>query len=143
MIASQALFEPAEEGGFVITFPDLGYGATQGEDESDGMEMAEDFMQLAIEDLIDKGETLPEARKYRGKNYRTVGMSVMAGLKAELYKEFCGSGIRKAELARRLGISKGNVDRLFDFKHSTRLEMLDAAFAALGKRLVIGVKEAE
>jgi hypothetical protein len=41
----QALFEPdPEEGGYVITFPDFGYGATQGETDQEAMEMAQDLL---------------------------------------------------------------------------------------------------
>jgi len=46
---------------------------------------------------------------------------------------FLASGIRKAELARRLGIPKTTVDRLFDLDRHTRLDQIEAAFAALGK----------
>jgi len=41
--------------------------------------------------------------------------------KSELYMAFWPPGIRKAELARRLGIPKTTVDRLFDLDHHTRL----------------------
>ena len=71
-----------------------------------------------------------------------VQLPALASAKAELYRAFLASGIRKIELARRLGIPKSNVDRLFDFKHSSRLEHLDAAFAAVGRKLLIGVGEA-
>ena len=56
---------------------------------------------------------------------------------------FLASGIRKAELARRLGIPKTTVDRLFNFEHHTRLDQMEAAFAALGKRLSIEISDAE
>ncbi len=35
-----APFEPAEEGGFVVTFPDAEEAVTQGDDEQDAREMA-------------------------------------------------------------------------------------------------------
>lgn len=63
-------------------------------------------------------------------------------MKTELYIAFVASGIRKAELARRLGISKGNVDRLFDIRHSSRIEQLDAAFRAIGKEITFDVRNA-
>jgi antitoxin HicB len=137
-----ALFEPAEEGGVVITFPDLPFGVTQSEDEKEGMEMAVDCIETVLGDLIKKGESLPVAKRRRGKNYRAIKLPALSEAKTELYRQFLASGVRKSELARRLGISKTNVDRLFDFKHSSRLELLDAAFAALGKRLIIGVDAA-
>jgi antitoxin HicB len=45
-------------------------------------------------------------------------------------------------LARRLGISKTNVDRLFDLKHHSRLDQIEAAVKALGKELTIDVRDA-
>ena len=39
-----AVFEPAEEGGFVITFPDVYEAITQGDDEREGLDMAQDAL---------------------------------------------------------------------------------------------------
>ena len=55
---------------------------------------------------------------------------------------FDASGIRKAEMARRMGISKVNVDRLFDLTHYSRLDQIEAAFRALGKELAIEIRDA-
>jgi hypothetical protein len=46
-------------------------------------------------------------------------------------------------LARRLGIPKTTIDRLFDLDRHTRLDQMEAAFAALGKRLSIEISDAE
>jgi len=142
MLSWQALFEPAEEGGFVVTFPDLGHGATQGETEEEALEMAADFLSCVVSDYIGSGEPLPEPKKRRGKKFRFIPLPALAGAKVELYRAFLASGIRKAELARRLGTSKGNIDRLFDLHHSTRIEQLEAAFQAIGKRMDIEIHEA-
>ena len=138
MIQYQAEFKP-EGDVIVVTFPDVGYGATQGGTEAEAVEMAEDFLVLAIRDLIRQGKDLPAARARRGRKYRWIELPALASVKAELYREFRASGVRKAELARRLKISRGNVERLFDLRHSSRLEHLEAAFGALGRRLTIGV----
>jgi antitoxin HicB len=137
-----ALFEPAEEGGFVVTFPDFDWGVTQGETEADAMAMAVDALEMIVADHIAKGQTLPRASKPRGRKYRLVRLPAMQGLKAELYAAFRASGLKKVELARRLGIPKTNVDRLFDFKNHTRLDQLEAAFTALDKRVSLVVQNA-
>ena len=62
--------------------------------------------------------------------------------KAELYSVFRASGIKKVELARRLGIPKTTVDRLFDLDHHSRLDQIEGAFSALGKRLAVEVRDA-
>jgi antitoxin HicB len=141
MVQYQAEFKP-EGDAIVVTFPDVGYGATQGATEAEALEMAADFLLMAIGDLVKQGKELPQAIVRRGRKYRWIKLPALAGIKTELYRALKESGVRKAELARRLGISRGNMDRLFDLHHSTRLELLEAAFAALGRRLSIGVEKA-
>jgi antitoxin HicB len=141
MAQYQAEFKP-EGDVIVVTFPDVGYGATQGATEAEALEMAADFLLMAVGDLIKQGRELPRASTRQGRKYRWIKLPVLAAVKMELYRELKSSGVRKAELARRLGISRGNMDRLFDLHHSTRLELLEAAFAVLGRRLSIGVEKA-
>ncbi len=48
-------------------------------------------------------------------------------------------GIKKAELARRLGWHTPQVDRLFDLRHASRLDQIEAAAAVLGRHLEVRV----
>ena len=137
-----ALFDPAEEGGFVVTIPAFGWGVSQGDTEQEAREMAAALLQTLVQEHIRKGELLPLPSKARGRKYRMIRLPALQDTKAELYVAFKSSGIRKAELARRLGIPKTTVDRLFDFNNRTRLDQLEAAFRVLGKRLSIEVREA-
>ena len=137
-----ALFEPAQEGGYVVTIPDFGWGFSQGDTEEEAREMAAALLQTLVQEHIRKGEALPRPVKRRGRMYRFVSLPALLGAKAELYMAFLASGIRKAELARRLGIPKTTVDRLFDLDRHTRLDQIEAAFAALGKRLSIEISDA-
>ncbi len=137
-----ALFEPAEEGGFVVTFPDFDWGVTQGDTEESAVEMATDALEMIIADHIQKGQPLPRTSKPRGRKYRIIRLPALSAMKAELYRAFRESGIRKADLARRLGIPTANVDRLFDLKHRSRIDQIEAAFRAVGKELTIGVRNA-
>jgi antitoxin HicB len=137
-----AMFEPAEEGGFVITLPDFGWGISQGDTEQESRKMATALLQTVIQEQIRKGAVLPRPSKPRGRKYRMIRLPALQTAKAELYREFLRSGIRKAELARRLGIPKTVVDRLFDFNHKSRLEQIEAAFRALGKELQIHIADA-
>lgn len=47
-------------------------------------------------------------------------------------------GIKKAELARRLGWHMPQVDRLFDLRHASKLKQIEAA-AALGRHIEVTV----
>jgi antitoxin HicB len=138
-----ALFEPdTEAGGFVVTFPDFPWGVTQGETETDATEMAEDAIALVINELIKRGQEIPQQSKVRGRKYRTIHLPAMQAAKVELYRQFRSSGLRKVDLARRIGIPKTVIDRLFDLTHHTRLDQIEAAFAALGKRLAVQIEDA-
>ena len=54
-----------------------------------------------------------------------------------LYREMREQGVGKAELARRLGWHMPQVDRVLDVQHRSRLDMMDAALGAIGRRLQV------
>jgi antitoxin HicB len=54
-----AAFEPAEEGGFVVTFPAIPSLATQGETLDEASAMAEDCLRAYLESLAIDGEPAP------------------------------------------------------------------------------------
>jgi antitoxin HicB len=137
-----AIFEPAEEGGFIVRFPDFDWGVTQGDTEEEAGEMAADAIRTMIRESIRRGKSIPRPSKPRGRKHRMIRLSVLDAAKAELYMAFMNSGIRKAELARRLGIPKTTIDRLFDLDRHTRIDQMEAAFAALGKQLTVQIREA-
>jgi len=143
MLQYPALFEPDKKaGGYVVTFPDFSFGVTQGETIEEALLMASDLLKILIADRIEGSLELPRPSKRRGKHYRLVSLPALQDAKAALYQAWRNSGLRKADLARRLGISKSNVDRLFDLDHRSRLDQLEAAFAALHKKMVIQVQSA-
>ena len=72
---------------------------------------------------------------------RMVSVPPLSEAKFILYEALRSAGIKKIELARRLGCSPSQVDRLLDIQHKSKLDQLQAAFAALGKRLSIHVQD--
>lgn len=142
MLQYQVLLERAEEGGFIVHFPDFKWGITQGDTEEEALEMASEVVEIYLDDCITKGEPLPLSKQRRGKLYRMVRPSALAAAKAELYAAFLQSGMTKATLGRRLKIPRMNVDRLFDLNHQSRLDQIEAAFRAVGKQLEITIHDA-
>ena len=53
------LFEPAEEGGFVVTCPALPGLVTEGDTLEEARSMAEDALRLYLETLIEDGMPIP------------------------------------------------------------------------------------
>lgn len=142
MLGYYALFEPDRHGGFVVTFPSLNHGATQGETLEEAIDMAEDLLLSILGELMKRGADLPRAPRHRGKNYRLISLPALQSAKAELYSMFRASGIKKAELARRIGIPKTNVERLFDLDHASRFDQIEAAFRAIGKKIEVRISDA-
>jgi antitoxin HicB len=138
-----ALFEPdLDWGGYVVTFPDFGYGATQGETDKEAMEMARDLLMLTIDDYMCAWKPLPVAARRRGAKFRPVALPILQSAKADLYTAFLTGGLTKAEFARRVGIPKSHVDRLFSLRHQSKFDQIEAAFSALGKSLRIEIRDA-
>ena len=106
------------------------------------MEMAQDFLVMVLDELVTQGAELPEARVHRGKQFRTVVLPAMVVAKLELYRVIRASGIDMAELARRVGISGGQVARLLDLKHPSKIGLVEAALRAVGHRLTVQVEAA-
>jgi len=55
-----AIFEPAEEGGYVVSVPTLPGCATQGETFEEAVAMIKDAMQGYLAVLRDEGEEIPQ-----------------------------------------------------------------------------------
>jgi len=142
MESYQALFEPDVQAGYVVTFPDFGYGVTQGESQEEAMEMARDLLMLTIGDYIRESRALPPAKRDRGSKFRAVALPALQAAKVDLYSTFLESGMKKAEFTRQMGIAKTHVDRLFSLRHHSRLNQIEAAFGALGKRLHVEARSA-
>ena len=63
----------------------------------------------------------------------------LVAAKAEVYRAMRAAGVSTAELARRVGVSPQQAQRLFDIHHASRLDQIDAA---LGRRLVVATEAA-
>ena len=56
-----AIFRPDETGGFTVFFPDIKRGATQGETLQECIDMAQDFLCLALYDMEEDSEEIPDS----------------------------------------------------------------------------------
>ncbi|MGA3025099.1 MAG: type II toxin-antitoxin system HicB family antitoxin [Bryobacteraceae bacterium] len=127
-------------GGFVVTFPDVPEAITEGETLEEAMLMAEEALELALTFYVEASRDLPRPGPLK-RGMRMVPVPALSEAKFMLYDALRSAGIRKVELARRLGCSPSQVDRLLDIQHKSKLDQLEAAFAALGKRLSVRVQD--
>ena len=138
-----ARFTPDKEvGGVVITFPDVPEAITQAETLQEGEEMAQDALRIAMEFYVEAREDLPVSHSHRGKYFHRIHLSGLTSAKLQLYTALRAAGMRKSELARRLGIPKQQVERLFTLLHHSRVDQIEKALAVLGKKLSVHVEAA-
>ena|SRR5258706_9540873 len=135
------LFTP-EAKGFVVTVPDIPEVITEGDSIEEATEYAIDAIELILGEYMRRRAEIPRPTKRRGRHIRTVELPLLTQAKLSLYLAMQESGIRKADLARRLGVSKPQVERLLDLSHGSRLEQIEQAFRALKKRLELSVQDA-
>lgn len=126
------------EGGFVVTFPDVPEAITQGEDRGEALLYAVDALEAALSFYVDARKPLPVPRKPK-RGQSVVRPSVLESAKLMIYAEMLAQGVRKSELARRLGWHLPQVDRLLDLHHASRMEHLESAARSLGREIRLSV----
>lgn len=127
-----------DDGTVLVTFPDVPEAITFGADEDEALLHAVQALESALSFYVDARQALPTASKPR-RGQRTVRPSPLECAKLGVYQAMTEQGIKKAELARRLGWHMPQVDRLFDLGHASRLDQIEAAARALGRRLEVRV----
>ena len=132
---------PDDNGTVLVGFPDLPWVHTFGLDEGDALARAVEALESAFIAVIgERGDVPRPSAPKRGQ--KTVTLPALSAAKVALYEAMKAAGVRKAELARRLGWHMPQVDRLLDLRHSSRLDQIEAATNALGKRLVVEITDA-
>ena len=109
---------------------------TAGDSLDDALSEARDAIETTLMLYIDEQRTIPMPSPKRADEYE-VYISSLATAKVLLWNAFKQQGITKSELGKRIGIDLKGIEYLFDLMHHTKMERIDAAFEALGKRLEI------
>jgi antitoxin HicB len=132
---------PDDNDTFLVTSPDFPDVITFGETREDALHYAVGAFREVIAARIHYKEPIPAPSKIRAKD-DFITLPLQTEMKIRLYQSLNESGTKKADLARKLNLHRQEIDRLLDFKQSTSIGKLEAAFAALGKTLNIEVTDA-
>ena len=118
--------------GYVVTFPDISEALTQGDTREEALEMALDALVTSFDFYFEDNRRIPAPGIIDG-DYVDVPLSVAS--KVMLLNAFIESGLTQSELARLMGVKRQEVTRLFNLHHSTKIDTVQKALLALGKRL--------
>ena len=132
------LISDPETRSVLVEFPDIPFAHSAGDDDEEALLNAEDALESALAVYLDEKRPVPMPSP-PAPDQAVVHLRVLIAAKVLLWNEMQVQGVRKAELARRLGCQLSQVDRLLDLDHSSKIEHLEAALARLGKRLGISL----
>jgi antitoxin HicB len=126
-----------EDGRWLARFPDLVGAATDGATREEALASAADCLEEAIAGAMVAREVIPSPSPARGRT--VVGPGALIAAKAALYESMRDSRIANVELARRLAVAEGEVRRMLDPKHATKIGRIEEALRLLGQRLLVEV----
>lgn len=133
-----AIFDPADEGGFTITFPDFPEAISEGDTLEEANYNATEVLGLTLKSRMEDNEHIPLPHSESGANVHMIAPHV--NIQAALLVKSNRGEKKFSDLARTLGTSWPAVSRLEDPKHWPSLRQLDKLAAALGKRLVLSLE---
>ena len=123
--------ERDEDGRFVVTFPDFGWGATDGATRDEALDEAKDLLRELIATTIREGQALPEPSR-ASKRRPLVVPPLQIALKAALYEACRQTNRSQRRLARDLAIAESEVRRMLNPDHATKASTIDAVLRRLG-----------
>ncbi len=138
MLAYPVKLKKDTNGTWLAEMPDIPEVTSVGDDVEDALINVLDALECAIQMYFDnrKAVPMPSAPK-RGQ--KTVCLPALETSKVLLWNEMLGQKIRKAELARRLHVHTPQIDRLFSVRHASKMEFVEKAVNALGKRISVSL----
>jgi antitoxin HicB len=125
-------------GGFVVSFRDIPEALTQGDNEKEALEMAEDALINALDFYFDDQRPVPLPSKAK-RGERLVGLPLSIAAKVLLLNEMLAQNIRPADLARRMNVLPQEVHRLLSLDHKTKIDTVALALLSLGRRFELTV----
>jgi antitoxin HicB len=128
----------ADDGTVLVTFVDVPEAITFGLDQDEALLNAIDALETGLSFYVDERKPLPAPSQAK-RGQKTVRPSALECAKLGVYQAMTEQGIKKSELARRLGWHMPQVDRLFDLRHASKLDQIEAAAIVLGRHIEVTV----
>ena len=129
-------FEQDSAPGQAVFCRDLPELNSYGDDKEHAIREAVDAIETTLSIYVDQRRAIPEASAPEP-GEQVIYLPAVTVAKIVLWNEMMARDMRKADLCRLLGLAQTQGDRLVDFLHTSKMEAIEKALAALGKRLVI------
>ena len=126
-----------DDGGFMAVCPDIPEMGTCGDTVEEAQEMAIDALITAFDFYFEDERPVPMPSQCDDAYYVELPLSVWA--KVLMLNTMIETKTTQVELARRMGTRKQEVQRIINLHHNTKIDTLNSAMMAMGKRLSLSV----
>jgi antitoxin HicB len=130
---------PDSNGTLLVGFPDFPEANSVGDDEAEALENAVEALEVAVDIYFEQRRPVPSPSQPEPGQH-VVALPALESAKVLVWNEMYHQKLRKADLARALGVQAPQVDRLFNLKHSSKIEFVEQAAKALGKNLSVSLE---
>lgn len=134
-------FEQDTTPGLAVFCRDLPELNSFGDNKEHAIREAVDAIETTLSIYVDQRRVIPQASLAQ-QGEHVVRLPAVTVAKIVLWNEMMARDMRKADLCRLLGLAQTQGDRLVDFLHTSKMEAIERALAALGKRLSVSVEAA-
>ena len=135
-------FRNDKNGTVIAEVPDVPGTATVGANHAEALERVGGALVAMLSAMIEDRESIPPPSRAK-KGQSVVSLPPLIAAKLAIYRAMREHRMNQVDLAARLGSDARQVRRLLDLHHHSRLDQLEAALGALGKRLVLDVVKPE
>jgi antitoxin HicB len=136
MLGYPVVLKRDTNGQLMVRFPDIPEALSAGDDEADALVMGREALITALDFYFDDRRLVPQP-SHPKRGQKLVFLPARIAAKVLLHNAMVEQGVRKAELARRIGVAPPNIERLLNPRYASKIEQVETALAALGKRLVV------
>ena len=133
-----AKLKPEPEGGYIVTFRDLGEAMAYGESTDEALESAGEVLADALSYYAEKGASFPKASAPK-RGEKLVFLPVIIQAKLALWARMGELSLSKVELAARLGVDEKAVRRILRLDYGSGVDKIEAALVVLGQRSFFSV----
>ena len=122
--------------GYSVSFPDIPEALTCADTYEEALAEAADALVTAFEFYFEDERSVPLPSKVKGASV-SVPLSIWS--KVLLLNTMLEEHVSQAELAKRIGKKKQEMQRIINLGHNTKIDTLVSALEALGKKISFSV----
>ncbi len=127
-----------DDGQFTVTFRDIPEAITFGSTIEEALDMAQDALETAMEFYFEDMRQVPTPTKAKKGEY-AIELPLSMASKVLLLNEMIAQKVKPVDLARKLGTTRQEVNRMTNLHHATKIDTVASALKALGKELSVSV----